>query len=293
MKITIKMPSPQGVAASSTIVTPLPIGFSYESLYLVYGGASFVLASMIAIRLVANGQIIMQYASGTDCDSINQFNGRASAATAKILMIDMVRFNQKTKEAIEATKLGTGLPPDNNQTVAGPGGQQVKNKNYNPYPVQTLQLEIDTNATSAAPTLTVYAKLSAAAPTGVVRKVRLITYTPNSTQWELADLPKGDLIDKVFFKTSGHPQLTNVILLKDQVKQYDRTNTLNTAIQTDGKYRTVQTGWFVHDTTEEGFGSETVQTQGVNDLRYQLTFSATYGGNTMPTYVDYLGHLTR
>lgn len=294
MKLTIQMPSPTGVAASSTAITPLPIGFSFETLYLVMGGTSFTVAMITGIRLVANGQIIMQYYSGSDCDSMNQFNGRAAQATARILAIDCVRFNNKTKEAIEITKLGTGLAVDNNQSMTGASGQQVRNPNYNPYPVQTLQLEMDISAAvSANLTLKVYAKLSAASVTGLIRKVRAITYVPPSTAYEIADFPKGDLIDKVFFKTGANPKLTNVILLKDQVKQFDRSNTLNTMITTDGKFRTVQSGWFVHDTCEEGFGTETIQTLGVNDLRYQLTFSSSFGNNTMPTYIDYLGHLTR
>ncbi len=291
MKITQLLPTPTGVASGGgSVVAQLPIGLSYETLLIDYGG-SLVPADMSNIRVVANGKPIQEYRSGTELNTYNVFNRRTTAATNTIIAIDFIRRLLPDRAMREATKLGTGKPVDlNRYSGQTASGANIPNPNYNPFPVQTLTLEM-TLGTSVGSTGTIalYAIQSEAAPTGIIRKLRPFTYSPGATTYEIADLPKGDMINAVYFNYGV--KITRIQLLRDNYTMFDRLLTLNNLIQTDDTYRTPQTGMFVHDTTESGFGDQVITTAGVNDFRYRLTFSTT--PTTLTLSVDYIGQLDR
>jgi len=283
MKITQRLPATTGVASGGTAVTVLPIGLSYEALAIACTG-SITPALMTNIQLVANGKPIQEFRSGTELDTYNQYNKRTAAATNSILFMDLNRRLLMTPQAREYTKLGTGMPVDNRVALDGGRG----NPNYNPFPVQTLTLQMDLGAFTAG-TISVSGFQSQPAPTGYIRKVRRFNYGPTSTTFEIADLPKGDLINAIYVNYGV--KVTSLKLLRDNFTVFERTRVLNNVFQTDALIRSPQSGLVVLDTTEEGNGGEVIVTAGVNDLRLVLTFSAT------PTMcnlsVDYIGNLDR
>lgn len=290
MKITQKLPNPTGVAASSSVVGVLPIGLSYETLFLVYAG-SLLLADMTNIRVVANGKPIQEYRTGTELDKYNQFNKRTAAVTNGILMIDFCRRLLLRQDYRELTKLGTGMPVDLRQTVGKTaGGADIPNPNYNPFPVQTLTVEMDLASTvGSTATLKVYALQSQPAPTGLLRKVRKFSHNPTATPYDIADYPKGDMVNAIYLNYGV--KITNAKILRENYTVFDRTRTLNNIIQTDGAVRTPQTGMFVIDTTEEELGDQVITTAGVNDFRITLDFSTT--PTTLTSTVDFIGQLDR
>ncbi len=291
MKVTQKLPAPTGVAVSSSVIAVLPVGLSYEELYIQYG-LSIVLADMTNIRVTANGKPIQEFRSGTELDKYNQYNKRTAAATNNILMIDFNRRLLLSQAYRELTKLGTGKPVDLRQSLGkNTAGQDVPNPNYNPFPIQTLTLEMDlgANVGTTGATMKLYALQSDSSPTGLIRKIRKFQHSPTVTPFDIADYPKGDMINAIYLNPGI--DITNVKLLRENYTVFDRPFVLNKVIQTDNGIRTPQGSMFVLDTTEGELGDQVITTAGVNDLRLTIDFSAT--PNTLTSTVDFIGQLDR
>lgn len=291
MKITQKFGSPTGVAPSSHAITVLPIGLSYEALYVVGPSTSFAVADFTNIKLIANNKPIQEYRDGTELNAYNLFNKRTTAGTNKLQVIDLNRRLLKSRAENEFTKLGTGKPANLQQYLDAEG--KVPNPNYNPFPVQTLTLEWDLGAGfPSGGSISVYGLQSAPQPTGLIRKVRMQNLGPTANPFEWDNIPKGDLINAIYMKDPSGGPITNIQVLRDNYTIFERTNTLNSLIQTDDQIRSPQSGYYVIDTTETGNGMEVITTAGVNDFRLRIQCSGTPSG-TFQTTVDFIGNLDR
>lgn len=277
MRITRPMPSFNGVGPSQTATLNMPIGLTYHSLLLSYSGIT--LAQMTEIRLKGNGRVLFTQ-SATDLDISNRYLGMQASAGG-LLSIPFDREGLITRAGQELTAIGTGAPLDPNQTING----QI-NPMFNPTPLTTLQLEIDC-AAGSTPVLSAKAIQSEPRPLGVMVKRRKFSYTvAGAGDYEVSDLPRGDLIDKILVKQSA-ANVTRVVVERDNFVIFDRTAAENTFAQNDG-IRKPQASWFVIDPTENGYGSEAIVTENVQDLRLRFTCSAAV---TLTLYVDYLGGL--
>jgi hypothetical protein len=274
-KTTRKMPAFNGVAANSLATCALPIGRSYHSLILTRGGTTFNHDHMTGIRLKANGRIIQEM-TGAQLDDLQEFDGLANGSNSTgISVITLERPGLNARGWVEATKIGTGRPINLDRS----------SPNYNPDPITTLALEVDIGG-ATAPTLSAVAVQSAPAPTGAIIKRRRFTYTAGGAgEYEISDLPKGDLINRIFVLNSTGT-INDVRLERDNFIVFDRTADENSAIQTDG-VRTPVSGMFVIDPSETGNGDEAIRTD-VNDLRLIVDCST---GMTLTVFVDYLGGL--
>lgn len=262
MRLTERLPSFESVVAGSTAVCKLPIGRTYHAIFITYSGVT--LAQMNELRVVANGKVIQRLASGTFADVLTQFTGRAAAAG--VLTIDFDRINMLTRAGEEFTKIGTGDPTD--QT-----------------PIVTMRLEIDIDAAAAAPALSAKAVQSEPSILGLIRKIRHFTYNaPAAGDYEISDLPKGDLIGRIIFDNAN---INSLKIERDNRTVFERTAAENSLIQTDGK-RVPQAGYFIYDPSELGYSSESLATAGVNDLRFTLNMAAL---GAIPVTVEYIGPL--
>jgi len=265
------LPTFNGVGVSQTATLDIPIGMTLHNILLTLGG-TFVPSDCSEIRVKANGRTIYT-CSGDDLNTVNKFDGRVGSTSA--MFLDFERYGLKTRAATEITAIGTGAPYNNN----------AQSPNYNPTPLNTLQLEVDIDGTPTAPTLTASASQSAPRPTGLIRHRRKFVYSPTGAgDFEIANLPKGLLIDKVYIK-SASDNIVSVKLDRDNFRVFDRTAVQNDLVQSDG-VRVSQSSWFVYDPTEEGNGAESLATQGVSDLRFIVNVS---GADTLTAYVDYIG----
>lgn len=257
-----KTPSFEGVAGGNIATLRLPTGLTYNQLYINYSGIT--LAQMVAIRLVLNGEPIMNFGSGVDLDEMNVFEGRASAAG--LLTIDFERYGLRSRKSVELSVIGTGFPGDTS--------------------VATLQLEIEIASGVANPVLGAKSRRTAPQPLGFFKKIRKFTYTaPGAGDFEISDLPKGDIINKIIFKGNN---IDNVELKRENRIVFDRSADENATIQSDGvRVPSAITG-YVFDLTEDGYGAEVLTTQGVHDLRYTLEMS---DASTIQVFVEYLGVL--
>ena len=272
MKTTRAMPAFNGVAEGATATLNMPIGLTYHGLILTRGGTAFTNAHIAEMRLKGNGRELMVM-SGAQLDTINQFDGHAAAGAA-LTFVDFERANLLTRAGRELTAIGTGAPQSLTKGAAG----------YNPTPLSTLQLEVDISG-STAPTLSAKAVQSGPSPLGTLRKRRRFNFSvAGAGDYEISDLPKGDLIDKIYIGHTGN--VTGVKLDRDNFRAFDRTDAENDLIQTDG-VRVPQTNWFVIDPSERGNGGEAL-VSAVNDFRLIVGTSA---ADTLTVLVDYLGGL--
>jgi hypothetical protein len=263
MRITARMPSAEGVAPGQTATFRLPIGRTFHTLLLGYAGVT--LAQMTEARIVANGQVVRRYAGGgAKINLMNLFCGLAAADG--VLRIDFDRPGMRLKDGEEYTSFGTGVAND-------------------PTPITTLTMEIDISAAAIAPVLALKAIQSEPRPFGLVSKLREFVYNaPAAGDYEIVDLPKGDLIGKIFIQSAN---ITRLKIERDGFVIFERTAAENNVVQLDG-YRVPQAGYFVFDPSENGFAGEAVQTGGVQDLRLICTMS---GAEALPITVEYIGPL--
>lgn len=277
MRITRQMPSFQGVGASQTATLNMPIGLTYHSLLLSYSGIT--LAQMTEIRLKGNGRLIFTQ-SAVDLDISNRFLGM-QASTAGLLSIPFDREGLITRQGQELTAIGTGMPVNTDA-----GTPQAPNPLFNPTPLNTLQLEIDC-AAGSTPVISAKAIQSAPTPLGAMLKRRRFNFTVSGAgEFEISDLPKGDLIDKILIKGSADV-ISKVIVERDNFVVFERTKAENNFAQVDG-IRVPQASWYVIDPTENGYGSEAIITANVQDFRLRITTTAAVN---LTLYVDYLGSL--
>ena len=280
MRIQVKIPNSNGVAAGATATWDMPIGRRYHSLQLQL--TNLTAAQLTEIRLIANGEVIHRY-SGSDRDKMNQFDRMTAADTNHILVIPFDRRGLYNQAGEEATAIQTG-------------SQEPKTG----VAITSWKMEVDIDAAAVNPAITVVASQSDNDPKnpgpGLIRRVMRYTrvFTAAGVN-EISDFPKGTegskfvWLNRAFFKTAN---TLDVEIDRSNFAIFQRTATLNSQLQTNG-VRTPQAGWFVYDPTEEGYDWEPIaflQANGIpyQDFRYTLNISA---GETVTAYVEYLGKL--
>ena len=250
---TRKMPSFEGVAAGQTATLRLPIGRTYHQVLIAYAGAT--LAQLNALRVVANGEVMVRMTEAAKLDAINQYEGRAAAGG--VLTLDFERYGCLTRAGREVTALGTG----------------VLDRNLDPNPITTLSIEIDIDAAAVGTTLSAKAVQSASRPLGLVKKIREYTYVAGAVGlYEISDLPKRGIINKISFGGHTANVYTTIAVERDNFIVFERTAAENIVAQTDG-VRTPQADYVVYDPTERGYAAEGLVTQGVADLRFKLNLT--------------------
>lgn len=265
------MPAVQGVSAGSIATLDMPIGLTYHGL-LINGD----LDDLDQLRLLGNGRTLFTV-DADDLDTHNLFDGR-SQASATQFYLDFERYGldnavgadvAETIRGRELTAIGTGIRPNE----------------ANPIELSTLQLEMDIKSAAVSPSFSAKALQSPARRLGFLKKRRKFNHTVSGAgEFEISDLPRGDLIDKIYIHTANG-NINRVKMEKDNFLAYDRTPDENNLIQLDG-VRVPQDNLFVIDPSERGRGDEAIVTNDVSDFRLKIDLS---GADTLTIYVDYLG----
>lgn len=270
------MPAVQGVSAGAIATLDCPIGLTYHGLLFTMGGTTFDLSKINTIKVKGNGRTLFED-TGANLDVHNLFEGR-SAASATQFYLDFERYGldipigQTVAESLrgrEMTAIGTGQTPTE----------------QSPIELTTLQVELEIDGTAVAPTLSCKALQSPSRGLGLIRKRRKFNYFPSgSGEFEISDLPKGDLIDKVYIH-SANDTIQRVKMETDNFLAFDRVPAENNLIQLDG-VRVPQGSLFVIDPSERGRGDEMIVTRGVRDFRLKVDCN---GADTLSVFVDYVG----
>jgi len=269
-RLTLPMPTPEGVSPGGTALAKLPIGRAYHRLYITYTGVT--LAQMTEIRIKANETLIHRY-SATDRDAMNQFNGLAAANG--VLMIHFDRLGLKQRSGEEETLVNT----DSRHPETGRA-------------IKAFHVEIDIDAGASAPKLTIDAVVStkrAGGPGTVLHVVPHKRSAAGAGELQISDLPfnnlKAQFLNRCFIKSSN---IDEIRLERDTYNIWERKKALNELVQSDG-VRTPQAGYFVIDTTELGYGGSMIDLRGVQDFRYVLDMSAADANITF--WPEFLGEL--
>ena len=272
-KKTLKMRSFNSVASGETATLSLPIGHTYHDLILILGG-DLTVALTGRVNIVSNGDIIDSWKTGTQ---ITEFNDHKDLVNSSgILHIPFERLNLLNREHRERTAIGTGMKDD-------------------PDYISSLVLEVEILAGSTSPALTCYAVVSKASYAGIIRQTRHFTFNALSDgEYEIADLPRGLVIDKVFFRCFDPSDDSVVVPNEVSLKLaneivFQRTNALNEHIQLNG-VRDPQGEYFVFDPSEEGYGSEGLRTDQLQEMVFTLDLPE---DATIACSVEYLGGLPR
>lgn len=254
---TILTRSWTNVAPLATAVLELVKDHTYHTLGIDYSGVT--LAQLTNIKVKYGGVLYMEFATGTELDLFNQYNGHVAAGG--ILFIDFEKYNLTSRDARALTRLASADPRMGQVTV-----------------------EVDI-ATGTTPVLSSHAIVSDPTSQGLLRKIQRFTMsTSGAGTFEFLDLPTDVLLQAIYLQSA---LVTEVELLIDQKSVWRRTATRNNRYQTDKKIRTPQTGLFVLDVTEDGDGSPTISTA-ANDVRLRVTTS---GAATFPITAEILGPL--
>jgi len=273
-KLTKQLPSFSGVGAGQTATVRLPIGFTFEKVLLNYAFTNLgnILTQITGIRLVANGKPIMTISGAARLDSMNQFDGRnaASQAGSGILAIDFARYGMRTRMGEEFTRLGTGAQKD-------------------PKPITTLVLEVDIAGTATGASLSAKAIAVAPEASGLVKKIREFSYNTSGTGvFEIADLPRGAMINRIFFFGHIANVYKSLVIERDGAIIFDRSTAENEHEQSNGM-RVPQADAFVYDPSEAGLAEEALSTAGVNDLRFKLDLTNSGAIPVLVEYIDVVG----
>ncbi len=270
-----KLTEVQNVAASSTGTIRLPIGWIYHGVFLNL--TNITAASINELRVIANGQTIMR-GSGVEFDTLNQQLGLAAVSAASVLYIPFERLGLQNRTLAEMTSLLTAHPyGDARQTR-----------------ITSLIIEIDLDAT-VAPSLTAYAKrdpVQAGRPLWI-KRLSKFTQDFSSGENQIDRLTTGGeqykAVNRIMIDEAA-AMLTEMRIERDNFKAWDRTAALNNAVLANGKFnRAAMAGYFIFDTTEDGFGGNLLDIEGISDLRLITQFaSAQVGTNIL---VEYLGGL--
>lgn len=272
MRTTRPLPSFEGVAVGSTATLRCPLGRTYDTILLSL--TNMTMAELEGLRVIINGKTIQDYRTGTELNSMNLYEGRATFGT--VLALDFVRHGLLTRDARELTAIGTGLG-----YIEG----------VNPFPISTLTIEIDIAAAASGVTIAAKALQRAPEPTGALKKVRRFEYSAPAAgaDFQIGDLPRGDLINMVYWKCAD--DIDELTLEADNYTEWKRTIAENEMEQIDG-VRTPQTLYYVFDPTDQGYGAEPFPTAGLNDLRFVASINS---GASVPlalnTTVQYIGNL--
>lgn len=266
----------KGLAAGATASAELIIGHRYHDLKLHFPDG--LLQHMTEIRIYANSEVIHRY-SGAERNSMNMHDGLADAETANILVIPFDRKGLLDRGMMEQTALNTGS--QNEQT-----GEVIDSAH--------IEIDIAGAATvNAGDKIEIKAGVSERLPGGpgaILRILKTTAQAAGAGDLHIENLPHdsydAQAVNREWFKSAG---VNRVILERNTKKYWDRTKAENTAILTDNK-KVPQAGWFVLDTTEEGYGLDMIDTRGFQNFRYTLDMA---GAENLTIITERMGRLGR
>lgn len=270
---TVKLNQVENVAASTTATIRIPIGWMYHQVMLVL--TNITAATINELRVIANGQTIMR-GTGVEFDTLNQQLGFSAVSSAGVLLIPFKRLGLRDRALAEMTSLLTGQPYADGTVI------------------QTLTIELDLDAT-ASPSLVAYAEASAAVAGKQNWIKRQVPYVSDLSSGEnqIDRLNKGGRMYKGLNRLmigEAAAVLTELKINRDNYEAWDRTALLNDAFLANGHdNRAAVAGYFIFDSTEQGYGGNILDLEGISDFRLTAELASAQVGTRI--IAEYLGAL--
>jgi hypothetical protein len=245
--LTIKNLPFLGVVGDGVASLELPIGMTYNRIYLKLGGTTFAKSNISRIVLKINGKIFFDI-SGTNLDLLNDYKGMGLGAD--YLCLDFIEAKAKTVGGQYIGAIGT---------LEG---------------VTSFIMEV-TISGATAPTLESWSEVSSPAPMGLISTLISHTATYAAAGEFPLVLPHGKeaglLIQRVLFY---HTNMTELEVKKNGVVIFESMPiAVNSQIQT-GYGRTPQAGLYVYDTIINNDVFQVLDTTNAQSLSYNITVSA-------------------
>lgn len=282
MRSSFRLAPVEGVAPGAVATLRLPGPRQYHAVQLV----GLAIADVEWIRVMGNNRPTQEYTAEA-LNVFNKFDGLTDWDGTS-LMIPMDQTGMKKRDHEEMTALNVGSPEIDPRTGAKTGVM-----------LSTAEIHIKIKDTATDPAVTAqYAIISPAifgeigkarGGPGVVRSVfRLPGIQGSSGRWDFEKLPKGTratpALSRLFIKANN---ITELEIERDQRTVFERTKVLNDFILANAK-RAPQSGWYIVDFTENGYGENRLFVGNAQDLRLKFTSSA---AETVEIYAEYIGEL--
>lgn len=252
------------VVASGVATVSLPVGMSYNRIFLQLGG-TFTKAMITDIKVRLNGKVIFQN-TGSRLDLVNTYRKRG--VSASFLVID---FTEPGAKDMAEQYIG------NLNTAQG---------------VSSLTMEV-TIAGATSPTLDSWAEVGPPAPLGVVAKQLLFTTSFGGSgkfPFKLIDVAnRGAIVKRVHFAHGGN--VTALEVKKNGIVIHDNVTTaVNSFYQLDyGK--TAQSNLYSYDPCVDDNYTNAIKTQDMVSLEFNLTTSAADTVTAVVEVLDLLGNM--
>ena len=253
------------VSASGVATVSLPIGMSYNRIFLQLGGGAFTKSMLTDVKLRMNGKVIYQN-TGARLDLINNYRRRG--VSANFLMLD---FSEPDAKVMAEQYLG------NLNTAQG---------------VSSLTMEV-TIAGATTPTLDSWSEFGPPAPLGVVAKQVMFTTSfggAGKFPFKLIDVAnRGCIIKRVHFAHGGN--VSAVEVKKNGIVIHDNVPTaVNSYYQSDYN-KVAQTNLYTYDPCLDNNYTNAVRTQDMVSLEFNLTTSAADTVTAVMEVLDLLGNM--
>lgn len=252
------------VVGSGVATASLPIGMSYNRIFLQLGG-TFTKSMITDVKVRMNGKVIYQN-TGARLDAINKYRGRATDAA--FLVLD---FTEPDAKLMAEQYIG------NLNTAQG---------------VSSLTLEV-TISGATNPTLESFSEVGPPAPLGVVAKQLLFTTSIGGSgkfPFKLIDVAnRGAIIKRVHFAHGG--QLSALEVKKNGVVIHDNVPTaVNAFYQADYK-KAAQVNLYTYDPCLDNNYTNAIKTQDMVSLEFNMTVAGADTVTAVLEVLDLLGNM--
>lgn len=259
---------PAGTATNQ--VTP---GRTLENLRLRLGGTTFTKAMISAIKIKANGKVIVE-GTGSDIDKINSYRGAAADAAFLDLLFADYSLNNELDRMVGAFDTSAGISNITTEvTIAGATAPTLQ-----PILIESAQQKDRTGA--AAPYAALITKLLRY-PFNISNGGKLpvnVPFGPSS----------GSIIKRLHVMHTGN--MTGATVKQDGLVVHESVKVEN---EYDQKRhgRVPQVGMYTLDFVTDGDIRKALDTRDAKSLEWLFDFSAADSGTVYVEYLDPLGNL--
>ncbi|MPY23918.1 major capsid protein P2 [Shewanella sp. YLB-07] len=265
---TVKLPSFSNVSKGNTATLDLPLGRTYDTIYVKYAGITPAQIKYIVVEV--NGKPILTFKDGKALADYNKRYGRN--VVAGVLDFHFKRPEMKTLAESRLFSLGTA-------TAQGSPA------------IQNVTIRMDIDAAAAAPVLEATAIQSNPTVIRLLTKVKNFPVSLNAGVTEVDNIPRptGARIAAIHVVTEATIEKLEVEL--DSIKLYEVDKTLGEKIQVDNG-RKPQNGQITADFILEGDVLQAIPMAGSQDFRVRIfADNATPAGSSATVVVEYFDGL--
>lgn len=261
------------VVAAGTATNQVTPGRTLENFRLKLGGTTFTKAMMTAIKVKANGKVIIE-GTGSDIDKMNAYRGVAGDAAFLDLFFADYALNNELDRMVGAFDTSMGISNITSEiTIAGATAPTLT-----PILIESAQQKMQSG--ESAPFAPLISKLLKY-PYNISTGGRLPVNVPFGPQ-------SGSIIKRLHVFHGGN--MTGATVKQDGLVVHESVTAENVYFQTRHG-RTPQTNVYTIDFVADGNIRNALDTRDARSLEWLFDFSAADTGTVYVEYLDPLGNL--